>query len=103
MVSFVAGDQPMGTLAELHADDAPPGARQRFEALVAEAPAAPPEEATLKLGDVCARIGVTMSADFVETTLNVPRRALGGRAVLFFPSDEIRIIKSFIAHLEKLL
>jgi len=90
------------TLYDLHAVEAPPGARQRFEDLVAEAPAAQPEEATIKLGDVCARIGVTMSAEFVTETLGVPRRVQGGRAVLFYPSDFERIRLAFIEHLENL-
>jgi putative phage-type endonuclease len=61
---------------------------------------APNEQATLKLGEINARLGFTMTAEFVANSLGIA----GTRersAVMFRPSDFDRICSLLIAHIEK--
>jgi hypothetical protein len=53
----------------------------------AAAAAAVDEPATIKLGDICARLGFTMTAAFVGGTLGVQPAKSDGRAMLYRESD----------------
>lgn len=56
------------------------------------------EPATLKLGDICARLGITMTAAFVADTLGIKPSATDKRAVLFKESDYPRICRALAQH-----
>ena len=56
------------------------------------------EPATLKLGDICARLGLTMTAAFVCDTLGIKPSATDKRAVLFKESDYPRICRALAQH-----
>lgn len=56
------------------------------------------EPATLKLGDICARLGITMTAAFVADTLGIKPSATDKRAVLFKDSDYPRICRALAQH-----
>jgi putative phage-type endonuclease len=65
------------------------------------APVAPPaanEPATLKLGTICDRLGFTVNAAFVETTLGIAAADRAGSARLFRESDFQRICVGLVAH-----
>jgi predicted phage-related endonuclease len=77
-----------------------PAGSGRFDFAPAGQPAArPTEQPTLKLGDVCAEFGVTMTETFVTSDLRVPK-ATGtkGTAVLFYPSQMRVIGEALIKH-----
>lgn len=63
-------------------------------------PARPTELPTLKLGDICALFGFTMTADFVRETLKVPHRNTAGAGKLYYESDLPRIGKALLAHIQ---
>ncbi len=67
----------------------------------AELPTArPTEQPTLKLGDICALFGFTMTADFVRETLKVPHRNTAGAGKLYYESDLPRIGKALLTHIQ---
>lgn len=70
------------------------------------APVAQPaqEEATVRLGEICARVGqgFTMTAAFVEQTLGVKPAAIDKAARLYTPTQERRIYAALINHLQGL-
>lgn len=68
-------------------------------AMVQQPVAAPTEEAaTVRLGEICATLGVTMTADFVANTLGIPHRATEKAAKLYTKSDAIKICKALAMH-----
>lgn len=94
-----AGDPPMEPIHEEapQADDSMP------LILDGERTAAPTEAVTLTLGDICKRIGLRITTEFITDVLQVPLRATGGRTHRFSNSDFDRIIVGFILHLKKLV
>lgn len=64
----------------------------------AQLPPAAPAVPTLNLGTVCKRLGVTMTADFVTTTLRVPRAPAPGSAVMFHEAQFAIICEALAAH-----
>ena len=59
--------------------------------------------ATLELGDINARMGVTMTADFVATALGMPWRDTANAAKLWRESDWPLIKAALVKHVEGLL
>lgn len=53
----------------------------------------------IKLGDICERLGFTVTAAFVTETLGIKSCGTDKRAVLFAQADFHRIIDALIAHL----
>lgn len=72
---------------------------------VEPAPVASSEAATVRLGEICSRIGqgFTMTAAFVESTLGVKPAATDKSAKLYRPSDERRIYEALAAHVNAIL
>ncbi len=66
-------------------------------------PARPTEQPTLKLGDICALFGFTMTSDFVRETLKVPHRNTAGAGKLYYESDLQRIGKALLVHIQSKL
>lgn len=73
--------------------------------IAATAPAAPAtatltnEPATLKLGDICARLGFTVTAAFVGDTLHIkPAQAVGNRPGRYTASQFARICEQLMSH-----
>lgn len=66
-------------------------------------PSRPTEQPTLKLGDICAIFGFTMTADFVRETLKVPHRNTAGAGKLYYESDLPRIGKALLVHIQSKL
>lgn len=64
-------------------------------------PAAKAEEPTLKLGEICARLGMTVTASFLADTLGIHHSATDKAAKLYCPSDFARICDALIAHIQK--
>ena len=63
---------------------------------------APPEEpATLKGGDIAARLGFTLQATFIAETLGVPWRATDKDARLWSARDFDRICDALVRHVKK--
>lgn len=62
-------------------------------------PAPPNEPASLKLGEICAMFGVTMTAAFVADTLGVPHRATDKAAKLYRQSDVALIGRALQRHI----
>ena len=60
--------------------------------------AAVSEPATIKLGVICERLGVTMTAAFVSDTLGVKPAKVDGAAKLYRPSDFARICQALESH-----
>lgn len=56
------------------------------------------EPATLKLGTVCERLGITMTATFVADTLGVKAAKTDGRALLYREGDFARICHALQQH-----
>ena len=57
------------------------------------------EPATLKLGDICARLGFTVTAAFVGDTLHIkPAQAVGNRPGLYTASQFARICEQLVSH-----
>lgn len=54
---------------------------------------------TIKLGDICLRLGFTVTAAFVTETLGVKPAGTDKRAVLFAAADFNRIVDALIKHL----
>jgi putative phage-type endonuclease len=72
---------------------------EREAPLAPVAPRAAAEEpATLKLGDICARLGFTLTAAFVTDTLGVPAAA-NGQSRLYRASDWPRICAALVRHI----
>ena len=64
------------------------------------APASPVDEpATLKLGDICARLGFTLQAAFIADTLGIVHSATDKAAKLYHEADFGRICDALIAHI----
>jgi hypothetical protein len=66
--------------------------------------AAPPtaeDPATLRLGAICERLGITMTAAFVGDTLGVKHARTDGTAKLYRPSDFGRICAALQTHIER--
>ena len=62
-------------------------------------PAPPNEPASLKLGEICAMFGVTMTAAFVADTLGVPHHATDKAAKLYRQSDVALIGRALQRHI----
>lgn len=56
------------------------------------------EPATLKLGDICARLGVTVTAAFLGDTLHIRPARTDGRAALFTEGQYQTICRQLISH-----
>lgn len=56
------------------------------------------EPVTLKLGDICARLGITMTAAFVADTLGIKPAATDKSAKLYRESDYPRICRALAQH-----
>lgn len=78
------------------ANESPRGGAMGAGQATAVAPAGEP--ATLKLGDICARLGLTMTAAFVADTLGIPAAGTDKRAVLYRESDYGRICQALANH-----
>lgn len=67
--------------------------------------AAPEEQATIKLGEICAAIGpgFSMTADFVATVLGVPHRATEKAAKLYSRSDKMAILAALACRVEVMI
>lgn len=65
--------------------------------VAAPKPAGPPD---LKLGEICARLGFTLTAAFL-TELGYPPAAKAGSANLYHQADYPRICQSLIEHIQK--
>ncbi len=63
--------------------------------------AAKTEEPTLKLGEICTRLGMTVTASFLADTLGIQHSATDKAAKLYRPSDFPRICDALIAHVQK--
>lgn len=59
------------------------------------------EPATLKLGEICARLGITMTAAFVADTLGIAHSATDKAAKLYRESDFPKICRALAAHAER--
>ena len=64
-------------------------------------PAAQAEDATLKLGDICARLGITLTASVIEDVLGIAPAKVEKASKLYRPSDFARICDALIAHIQK--
>jgi hypothetical protein len=64
-------------------------------------PAAQAEEATLKLGEICARLGITLTASVIEDVLGIAPAKVEKASKLYRPSDFARICDALIAHVQK--
>lgn len=64
-------------------------------------PAAQAEEATLKLGEICARLGLTLTAGVIEDVLGIAPAKIEKASKLYRPSDFARICDALIAHVQK--
>lgn len=64
-------------------------------------PAAQAEDATLKLGDICARLGITLTASVIEDVLGIAPAKVEKASKLYRPSDFARICDALIAHVQK--
>lgn len=96
--------------ARLEAEKAKMESEQPSQAIQAEAqqaaqPKAPAEStksdgATIKLGDIAARLGFTLTADFIEQTLGIAPAGRQRAAVLFYENDWPRICSGLVAHIQ---
>jgi predicted phage-related endonuclease len=59
------------------------------------------EQATMKLGDVCDRIGVQMTAKFMRGTLLIHERNQAGAGFMLYPSDFQRICVALKKHIDR--
>lgn len=81
-------------------------AREEHAALVANGPACPEshwpadEPAGLSLGDLNERLGITMSAAFIASTLGITPAGKNRRAVLFTERQFAAVCRQLIAHVE---
>lgn len=64
-------------------------------------PATKPEEPTLKLGEICARLGITLTAGVIEDVLGIAPAKVEKASKLYRPSDFARICDALIAHVQK--
>lgn len=64
-------------------------------------PTAQAEEATLKLGEICARLGLTLTAGVIEDVLGIAPAKIEKASKLYRPSDFARICDALIAHVQK--
>lgn len=81
------------------ANESPRGGAMGAGQAAAVAPAGEP--ATLKLGDICSRLGLTMTAAFVADTLGIQPSATDKRAVLYSESQFADICDALIDHISK--
>lgn len=79
-----------------------PMAQAPIPAPVARAAAPAPQAddpATLKMGDICGRLGFTVTAAFVGDTLHIkPAQAIGNRPGLYTESQFARICEQLLSH-----
>lgn len=61
----------------------------------------PAEQPTLKLGQICDRLGFTVSAEFLRS-LGAEPRAVDKRALLFYESDFPVICRAIVTHIQRL-
>lgn len=80
---------------------APAPAPAPVVALVPPAPAAADEPATLNLGTICERLGVTMTAAFVADTLCIKPARTAGAAKFYRQSDFERVCFALQRHIER--
>lgn len=59
------------------------------------------EEATLKLGEICARLGITLTASVIEDVLGIAPAKVEKASKLYRPSDFARICDALIANVQK--
>lgn len=59
------------------------------------------EEATLKLGEICTRLGLTLTAGVIEDVLGIAPAKIEKASKLYRPSDFSRICDALIAHVQK--
>lgn len=64
-------------------------------------PARSNEPATLKLGEICARLGITLTAGVIEDVLGIAPAKVEKASKLYRPSDFARICDALIAHIQK--
>ncbi len=64
-------------------------------------PTAQAEDATLKLGEICARLGITLTASVIEDVLGIAPAKIEKASKLYRPSDFVRICDALIAHVQK--
>jgi predicted phage-related endonuclease len=92
-----AAQPPVAAPAPALAAPAAPVAVAR-PAVAASAPASD-EPATLKLGDICGRLGFTVTAAFVADTLHIrPAQAVGNRPGLYTESQFASICAQLVSH-----
>lgn len=65
----------------------------------AQAPQPVAEKATLNMGHVCNRLGITLTEKFVVETLKVPVRERAARSALFSEEDFMRICQALLQHI----
>lgn len=83
-----------------HAAQPAPPPSSPAQPAAASAPAAGADEpATLRLGDICERLGFTLSAGFLAGTLHIHPARTDGAAKLYRPSDFARLCQALQAHL----
>lgn len=80
---------------------APAPAPAPVVSLVPPVPAAADEPATLKLGTICERLGVTLTAAFVADTLCIKPARTEGSAKLYRQSDFERVCFALQRHIER--
>jgi len=76
-----------------------PMAMAPIRAVSASAPAPVEQPATLKLGTICERLGITMTAAFVSDTLGIKPAKTEGAAKLYRESDFARICHALQQHI----
>lgn len=64
-------------------------------------PATKTEEPTMKLGEICARLGITLTAGVIEDVLGIAPAKVEKASKLYRPSDFARICDALIAHVQK--
>ncbi len=70
-----------------------------IRAVSAPAPAPVEQPATLKLGTICERLGITMTAAFVSDTLGIKPAKTEGAAKLYREGDFARICHALQQHI----
>lgn len=95
--AIAAADAPPALVHAAQPALVPP--QQQAPAVVASTATAADEPATLKLGDIGARLGFVLSAAFVAETLGIKAAKTDGRAVLFRESDWPRICAALQRHI----
>ena len=69
-----------------------------------EQPAIPAgEPATVFLGEICGRLGITMTAAFVSEQLHIPPRATEKAAKIYSEADFHRICRALVGHIDSVM